>query len=338
MRNIANDSIIDASGSIIPASPGLALGSAASHWSEVHVDELRMDGDGVGGLYWRPSSYALRNVFDQNSVTLSWEGGVNDVYTTYMALDVGSSQLTVGDLMPLADGSHGIGSSSVRYTDIYGQSLNMHSGGTNSCYISGASVGRLVLSNTAGSISSGGGSVEFQQSTSRFMFGGTRVDDQSNVEAFYVHLAGWPRIQPMIHIWPHTNSGIDLGTAALKWRDIYTDAITISSDPRLKNTVSDIDPLKAKSFINSLKPKRYKLNDGSSGRYHMGVLSTDLRQALDSSGFGSSQSGVYVKQQTDVEGNPIADGTELVRYFELISPMISILQQLEVRLSALESA
>lgn len=337
MRNIANDSIIDASGSIIPASPGLALGSAASHWAEVHVDELRMDGDGVGGLYWRPSSYALRNVFDQNSVTLSWEGGVNDVYTTYMSLNVSNSHLTVGDIMPLSDGSHGIGSSSLRYTDIYGEGFNMHSGGTNACYISGASVGRLALSNNAGSISSGGGFVEFRQSTSRFMFGGVRVDDQSSVEAFYVHLAGWPRIQPMISIWPHSNSAIDLGTATLKWRDIYTDSITISSDPRLKNDINDIDSAKAKALIDNLQPKRYKLNAGESGRYHMGLLSTNLREALDASGFGSNQSGVYVKQQTDLNGNLIEDGTELVRYFELLAPMISYIQQLEARVSALES-
>jgi hypothetical protein len=212
----------------------------------------------------------------------------------------------------------------------------MHGPGTNSCYISGVDAGRLGFSNNEGSIASGGGLIEFQQSTSRFMIGGVRVDDQSSVEALYVYLGGWPRIQPMISIWPHSNSAIDLGVATLKWRDIYTDSITISSDPRLKNDINDIDSAKAKALIDNLQPKRYKLNAGESGRYHMGLLSTNLREALDASGFGSDQSGVYVKQQTSLEGNLISDGTELVRYFELIAPMISYMKQLESRVSALE--
>ena len=262
---------------------------------------------------------------------------VNDVYSSVFSYGDSGAVSTHVDMLPASSGSLDLGSTSMRFDNLNANSFNMHSSGNNINYITGSGSAQLIFSNDESDISIGGGKIRFDNSTGRFIFGGVQQNDGTVKDAFYVHLAGFCRIQPQVHIWPHSNSAYDLGTAALKFRDVFCDSLTEASDVRIKNSIVDLDDTKSVSLINNLHPKRYKLNQGQSGRFHMGLLSTDLKSALDTSGFNASDSAVYIKAQQDIDGNAITDGPESIRYTQMVAPLIKYVQLLEQRITALES-
>lgn len=90
----------------------------------------------------------------------------------------------------------------------------------------------------------------------------------------------------------------------------------ITSDKRLKNTIEYLDREESLSFINSLVPRKFKYNDGESGRYHHGLVAQELREAM-----GGEDWGVYVKCKNDF-------GTEGIRYEELIADLVGAVQAL----------
>ena len=105
---------------------------------------------------------------------------------------------------------------------------------------------------------------------------------------------------------------------------------TVSSDRRLKNSIEAL-PAAYEEFLDRLTPSRFKFNDGTSGRYHMGFIAQEVQEALEAAGLTTQDFGGYV----DLNG----DGTELgLIYTEFIALLLHKIQRQEQRIAALEAA
>lgn len=96
----------------------------------------------------------------------------------------------------------------------------------------------------------------------------------------------------------------------------------ITSDKKLKNNIEELDLEESFNFINSLKPVRYKLNNGTSNRYHHGFIAQEVKEAM-----GDNDWGVYVEDEQGIKG---------LRYEELIADLIATVKLQDKRISELE--
>ena len=71
-----------------------------------------------------------------------------------------------------------------------------------------------------------------------------------------------------------------------------------SSDERIKNSIEDL-PSAYESLFDSLTPRRYKYNDGTSGRYHTGFVAQEVVSAVESSGLSTQDFAAVVKEFPD---------------------------------------
>ncbi|MGE3468161.1 MAG: tail fiber domain-containing protein, partial [Pyrinomonadaceae bacterium] len=140
-------------------------------------------------------------------------------------------------------------------------------------------------------------------------------------------------------ISPSADNTYDLGTSALRFKDIYAaNNVIQTSDARLKTDVKDSDL--GLGFINNLRPVSYYWKEGDP-KLHYGVIAQETEKALSDakklSGRESEVDNVIVThdEKTDRYG---------VRYTELIAPIIKAIQELynelmghDSRLTALEA-
>ena len=131
-------------------------------------------------------------------------------------------------------------------------------------------------------------------------------------------------------IRPGSAGGYSCGTSSRPWSDVYADNGTIQpSDENQKNSIEPL-PEKYLTMLDQLAPKRYKLNDGTSGRYHVGFIAQDVEQAMTLAGIDSMEFGGWI-QDVDDEGNTIY----MLRYNEFIAILLAKIQRLESRLEAM---
>ena len=101
----------------------------------------------------------------------------------------------------------------------------------------------------------------------------------------------------------------------------------ISSDKRIKNSIIDIQ--KARDFILLLKPRMYKLNAGTSNRFHMGFIADEVEEILPKT---IGDCGVFAKFPKDadtvIDLNDENTYIKGVRYAEIIAPTVAVVQQL----------
>lgn len=150
----------------------------------------------------------------------------------------------------------------------------------------------------------------------------------------------------------NVNSGVDLGSSSEKWKNVYATNGTIqTSDRNEKNTIEQIPTEKAHNLIMGLKPSTYKMNNGTSGRTHWGMISQDIEELLNALGMTSLDFAGFIKSpkvkiEESVDENGKWHRTETViegeydyslRYDEFIAPLIKVVQEQEKRIEALEN-
>ena len=119
-----------------------------------------------------------------------------------------------------------------------------------------------------------------------------------------------------------TNSGGQLyGT----WYGTSSQAIP--SDINRKNTVEKL-PASYSAFFDMLKPKRYKYNDGTSNRFHTGLIAQEVEQALAAAEIDTSDFAGFIKT---------SENGCYLRYEEFISLCINEIQNLKKQITALEA-
>ena len=84
--------------------------------------------------------------------------------------------------------------------------------------------------------------------------------------------------------------------------------------------------------FDGLKPVSYKLNDGTSGRTHTGLIADDVKTLLDKLGINTKDFAAYCSWEK--EDKTIGCG---LRYEEFIALCIQQIQSLKARVKELEN-
>jgi hypothetical protein len=104
---------------------------------------------------------------------------------------------------------------------------------------------------------------------------------------------------------------------------------TVTSDRNAKNSIEEL-PATYEAFVDGLQPVRFKYNEGTSDRYHVGYIAQDVAGALEGAGLTTQDFAGYVKMQ----GN----GELGLAYDEFVALLHMKIKRLEQRLEALQAA
>ena len=130
---------------------------------------------------------------------------------------------------------------------------------------------------------------------------------------------------------PNANALYNLGSRNFVWDAIYcsTDALN-GSDRNIKNSI-EVLPEKYVSMFERIEPKRYKLNSGTSGRFHTGFIAQEVEAAMQECGIDSQEFAGWARAQRE-------DGSEtyFLRYSEFIPILWAKVREQEKRLKRLE--
>ena len=123
---------------------------------------------------------------------------------------------------------------------------------------------------------------------------------------------------------PGSNNTQNLGTTSLRWSVLYTSNAVNVSDETLKTDIQDCDL--GIDFINTLKPKSFKMKDlqeehDDYNKKHYGLIAQDLKD-------GKLKDSVYGDK----------DGDYGLAYNDLVAPLIKAVQELSAKVEALENA
>ena len=130
-------------------------------------------------------------------------------------------------------------------------------------------------------------------------------------------------------IAPSVSGEYSCGISTRRWSDIYADNSEIqTSDQNKKHDIEEL-PEKYLEMMDRIRPVRYRLNDGTSGRFHVGFIAQEVEQAMADAKIGSLEFGGWVKD-IDEDGNDIY----MLRYSEFIAVLWAKIKQLESRLEA----
>ena len=131
---------------------------------------------------------------------------------------------------------------------------------------------------------------------------------------------------------------IDLGSSTGPWNNLYTTSPAINgSDRRLKHDIAySIDDYE--TLFDNLRPVKFKFNDGTSNRYHMGFISQDVEAAIEDSGMTSLDFAGFIKSpQVDEDGVATGEYNYALRYGEFIALNTLKIKKLEQRIASLEA-
>jgi hypothetical protein len=136
---------------------------------------------------------------------------------------------------------------------------------------------------------------------------------------------------------PGGNGKIYLGRSSNYWIAVYANnyyggtANATGSDRNIKNSIEDL-PDKYVKMFDQLRPVRYKLNNGTSDRYHIGYIAQEVEEAMTEADIDSQEFGGLVKDKNE-------DGTYtyMLRYDEFDAIRDAKIKQLEARNAELEA-
>ncbi len=105
-------------------------------------------------------------------------------------------------------------------------------------------------------------------------------------------------------------------------------AIATESDYRLKNSVkNNLDNYIA--FFMALKPSIYKLNNGTSDRFHTGFIAQEVEEAIAAGGLTTQDfAGICIKKPEEEHPLPVLEDLHTLRYEEFIALNTYMIQKL----------
>lgn len=134
---------------------------------------------------------------------------------------------------------------------------------------------------------------------------------------------------------PHYTERYWIGDSDNTWNRVYSMAFyadneQITSDRNKKHDI-DYNLSKYETLFDSLRPAGYKLNNGTSGRVHIGMIAQDVEQCVTACGLSGLDFGAVVRDVTK-------SGAEhyYLRYAEFIGLLIDQVQKLKARVARLE--
>ena len=160
-----------------------------------------------------------------------------------------------------------------------------------------------------------------------------------------VTLAGDYDFRAATNLYCMTSGGASLGTSKYHWDTVFADTGEINtSDKRQKNSI-DYDMEGYERFFSLLRPTRYRMNNGRSGRFHVGFIAQDVEEALEAAGLTSMDFAGFIKSPIHEgelangegdESTPIIDYEYALRYQEFTALNTHMIQKLLQRVEELE--
>ena len=144
---------------------------------------------------------------------------------------------------------------------------------------------------------------------------------------------GYDQISCQGDFYPNSDNHYNLGAPNYVWSTIYcsTDALN-GSDRNIKNSIEALLEKYVRMF-ELVEPKRYKLNNGTSGRYHTGFIAQEVEAAMQKCGISSQEFAGWAAAKRE-------DGSEtyFLRYSEFIPVLWAKVREQEERLKRLEES
>ena len=132
---------------------------------------------------------------------------------------------------------------------------------------------------------------------------------------------------------PNADNVYDLGSPNFVWSAIYCSTNELNgSDRNIKNSIEAL-PEKYVRMFELVEPKRYKLNSGTSGRFHTGFIAQEVEAAMQKCGITSQEFAGWAAAKRK-------DGSEtyFLRYSEFIPVLWAKVREQEERLKRLEES
>lgn len=132
---------------------------------------------------------------------------------------------------------------------------------------------------------------------------------------------------------PNSDALYNLGSRNFVWDAIYCSTNELNgSDRNIKNSIEAL-PEKYVRMFELVEPKRYKLNSGTSGRYHTGFIAQEVENAMRACGIESKEFAGWAAAKRE-------DGSEtyFLRYSEFIPILWAKVREQEERLKRLEES
>lgn len=132
---------------------------------------------------------------------------------------------------------------------------------------------------------------------------------------------------------PNADNRYNLGAPNFVWSTIYCSTNELNgSDRNIKNSIEAL-PEKYVRMLELVEPKRYKLNNGTSGRYHTGFIAQEVENAMRACGIESKEFAGWAAAKRE-------DGSEtyFLRYSEFIPILWAKVREQEERLKRLEES
>ena len=132
---------------------------------------------------------------------------------------------------------------------------------------------------------------------------------------------------------PNADDVYNLGSPNFVWSAIYCSTNELNgSDRNIKNSIEAL-PEKYVRMFDIVEPKRYKLNNGTSGRYHTGFIAQEVEAAMQKCGITSQEFAGWAAAKRK-------DGSEtyFLRYSEFIPVLWAKVREQEERLKRLEES
>lgn len=133
-------------------------------------------------------------------------------------------------------------------------------------------------------------------------------------------------------LYPDEDGAWYLGNKNYTWAAVWSESCEIdTSDRNKKNSIEDL-PEKYIALFDALTPCRFKLNKGTSDRYHVGFISQEVEEAMAAAGIDSQEFGGFVK---DV--NEKGEDVYALRYSEFIGILTAKIQQMQREIDKLKA-
>lgn len=132
---------------------------------------------------------------------------------------------------------------------------------------------------------------------------------------------------------PNADNRYNLGAPNFVWSAIYCSTNELNgSDRNIKNSIEAL-PEKYVRMLELVEPKRYKLNSGTSGRFHTGFIAQEVEAAMQKCGITSQEFAGWAAAKRK-------DGSEtyFLRYSEFIPVLWAKVRDQEERLKRLEES
>lgn len=132
---------------------------------------------------------------------------------------------------------------------------------------------------------------------------------------------------------PNADDVYNLGSPNFVWSAIYCSTNELNgSDRNIKNSIEAL-PEKYVRMLELVEPKRYKLNSGTSGRFHTGFIAQEVEDAMRACGINSQEFAGWARATRE-------DGSEtyFLRYSEFIPILWAKVREQEERLKRLEES